>query len=71
MQLCIDELDQYCDGDCDKAERIITNAIKHRYDQLVMPSSNQEKYESEKSVDDNEPYMTKDGELIIDGVIYR
>lgn len=71
MQLCIDELDHHCAGDCGKAERIISNAIKRRYDQLVMPSSNQEKYESEKSVDDNEPYMTKDGELIIDGVIYR
>ena len=71
MQLCIDELDQHCAGDCGKAERIISNAIKRRYDQLVMPSSNQEKYESEKSVDDNEPYMTKHGELVIDGVIYR
>ena len=71
MQLCIDELDHHCAGDCGKAERIISNAIKRRYDQLVMPSSNQEKYESEKSVDDNEPYMTKDGELVIDGVIYR
>lgn len=71
MQLCIDELDQHCAGDCGKAERIISNAIKRRYDQLVMPSSNQEKNESEKSVDDNEPYMTKHGELVIDGVIYR
>ena len=71
MQLCIDELDQYCAGDCGKAERIISNAIKRRYDQLVMPSSKQEEHESEKYVDDNEPYMTKDGELIIDGVIYR
>lgn len=71
MQLCIDELDQHCAGDCGKAERIISNAIKRRYDQLVMPSSKQEEHESENHIDAHEPYRTKDGELIIDGVIYR
>lgn len=71
MQLCIDELDQHCAGDCGKAERIISNAIKRRYDQLVMPSSKQEEHESENPIDAHEPYRTKDGELIIDGVIYR
>lgn len=71
MQLCIDELDQHCAGDCGKAERIISNAIKRRYDQLVMPSSKQEEHESESHIDAHEPYRTKDGELIIDGVIYR
>lgn len=71
MQLCIDELDHHCAGDCGKAERIISNAIKRRYDQLVMPSSKQEEHESENPIDAHEPYRTKDGELIIDGVIYR
>ena len=71
MQLCIDELDQHCAGDCGKAERIISNAIKRRYDQLVMPSSKQEKNESENPIDAHEPYRTKDGELVIDGVVYR
>lgn len=71
MQLCIDELDQHCAGDCGKAERIISNAIKRRYDQLVMPSSKQEEHESENHIDAHEPYRTKDGELVIDGVIYR
>ena len=71
MQLCIDELDHHCAGDCSKAEKIISNAIKRRYDQLVMPSSKQEEHESENHIDAHEPYRTKDGELIIDGVIYR
>ena len=71
MQLCIDELDHHCAGDCGKAEKIISNAIKRRYDQLVMPSSKQEEHESENPIDAHEPYRTKDGELIIDGVIYR
>ena len=71
MQLCIDELDQHCAGDCGKAERIISNAIKRRYDQLVMPSSKQEEHELENPIDAHEPYRTKDGELVIDGVIYR
>ena len=71
MQLCIDELDQHCAGDCGKAEKIISNAIKRRYDQLVMPSSKQEEHESENPIDAHEPYRTKDGELVIDGVIYR
>lgn len=71
MQLCIDELDHHCAGDCGKAEKIISNAIKRRYDQLVMPSSKQEEHESETNIDAHEPYRTKDGELVIDGVIYR
>ena len=71
MQLCIDELDHHCAGDCGKAERIISNAIKRRYDQLVMPSSKQEENESENPIDAHEPYRTKDGELVIDGVVYR
>lgn len=71
MQLCIDELDHHCAGDCGKAERIISNAIKRRYDQLVMPSSKQEGNESETPIDAHGPYRTKDGELVIDGVVYR
>lgn len=71
MQLCIDELDHHCAGDCGKAEKIISNAIKRRYDQLVMPSSKQEEHESETPTDAHESYRTKDGELVIDGVVYR
>lgn len=65
VQLCIDDMDKHCSGDVSIADRVITNAIKHRYDYLVFDSK------KDNSQEPAEEKQEETKELIIDGVVYR
>lgn len=65
MQLCIDYIDKHCCGDTSIADRVITNAIKHRYDYLVFDSKRENNQEPVNAEQNNAK------ELIIDGIVYR
>ena len=65
MQLCIDDIDRHCNGNVSIADKVITNAIKHRYDYLVFDSK------KDNSQEPFEERQEESKELIIDGVVYR
>lgn len=65
MQLCIDDIDKHCCGDAYIADRVITNAIKHRYDYLVFDNTKDNNQELAIAEQNNAK------ELIIDGIVYR
>lgn len=65
MQLCIDDIDKHCCGDTSIADRVITNAIKHRYDYLVFDNKGENNQEPANVEQRNAK------ELIIDGIVYR
>lgn len=65
IQLCIDDIDRHCNGNVSIADKVITNAIKHRYDYLVFDSK------KDNSQEPSEERQEESKELIIDGVVYR
>lgn len=65
IQLCIDDIDRHCNGNVSIADKVITNAIKHRYDYLVFDSK------KDNSQEPFEERQEESKELIIDGVVYR